>query len=135
MAAVRFNNDASNCQVTEAIQSLPPELREIIYKHFLTIKLREREALGWDLVHDELSIQPFCPERQRLVHTLVCIAYMHCCRGGCCYPCCKQEEIFHELTIFVPIYDITLVKYCTDILGEEDHISQVLFTARDFAVQ
>ena len=67
----------NNCQITEAIQSLPPELREIIYKHFLTIKLRERAALGWDLVHDELLIQPFCPERQRLVHTYysVCSLY------------------------------------------------------------
>ena len=80
--AAGFNNDANNCQVTEAIQSLPPELREIIYKHYLAIKLRERAALGWDLVHDELSIQPFCRERQRLVHILVCIAYGHCCRGG-----------------------------------------------------
>ena len=26
-------------------------------------KLKEREALGWDLVHDELLKQPFCPER------------------------------------------------------------------------
>ena len=111
----------NNCQIIEAIQSLPPELREIIYKNFLTIKLRERAALGWDLVHDELSIQPFCPERQRLVHILVCITYMHCCQGGCCCPCYKQEEILHELTISVPIYDTTLVKYCTDIWGE-DHI-------------
>ena len=116
----------NNCQVIEAIQSLPPELREIIYKHFLTIKLRERAALGWDLVHDELLIQPFCPERQRLVHILVCVAYMHCCQGGCCYPCYKQEEILHELTISVTIYDISLVKYCTDTWGE-DHIPYVVF--------
>ena len=52
--AAGFNNDVSNYQVTEVIQSLPPELREIIYKHFLTIKLREQAALGWELVHDEL---------------------------------------------------------------------------------
>jgi len=76
----------NNCQITEAIQNLPPELRETIYKHFLAIKLKEREALGWNLVHDELLIQPFCPERQLLVHILVCVAYMHCCCGGCCYP-------------------------------------------------
>ena len=25
----------NNCQITEAIQNLPPELREIIYKHYL----------------------------------------------------------------------------------------------------
>ena len=111
----------NNCQVIEAIQNLPPELREIIYKHFLTIKLKEQEALGWNLVHDELLIQPFCLERQRLVHILVRVAYMHCCCGGCCYPCYKQEEILDELTISVPIYDIILIKYCTDIWGE-DHI-------------
>ena len=72
----------SNCQVIEAIQKLPPELREIIYKHFLTIKLRERAVLGWDLVHDELSIQPFCPERRRLVHILVCITFCTVVREG-----------------------------------------------------
>ena len=58
----RFNIYESNlmaagfitCQVIEAIQNLPPELREIIYKHYLAIKLKEREALGWNLVHNEL---------------------------------------------------------------------------------
>ena len=99
-------------QITEAIQNLPPELREIIYKHYLAIKLKEREVLGWNLVHDELLIQPFCPEMERLVHIIVCVAYMH-----------KQEEILHEIITSVPdILDITLIKFCTDI-WEEDHIS------------
>ena len=113
----------NNCQITEAIQNLPPELREIIYKHYLTIKLKEREVLGWNQVHDELLIQPFCPYRQRLVHITVCVAYMHCCcGGGCCYPCYKQEEILHEIIFSVPdIFDITLIKFCTDI-WEEDHV-------------
>ena len=108
----------NNYQITEAIQNLPPELREIIYKHYLTIKLKEREVLGWNLVHNELLIQPFCPEMERLVYILVCISYMHCCCGGCCYPCYKQEEILHEITIPVPILDITLVKFCTDLFEE-----------------
>ena len=111
----------NTCQITEAIQNLPPELREIIYKHYLAIKLRGRAALGWNLVRNELLIQPFCPERQRLVHILVCVAYMHCCCGGGCYPCYKKEEISHEITIYTPdILDITLIKFCTDI-WEEDH--------------
>ena len=46
----------NNCQITESIQNLPPELREIIYKHYLTIKLKEREVLGWNLVHNNLSV-------------------------------------------------------------------------------
>jgi len=126
--AAGFNNDANNCQVTEAIQSLPPELCEIIYKHYLAIKLRERVALGWDLVHDELSIQPFCPERQRLVHILVCIAYGHCCWGGCCCPCYEQEGIFHGPTIPCPsLWDITLVKLYTDIWGVEEESLDHMF--------
>ena len=75
----------NNCQVIEAIQNLPPELREIIYKHYLAIKLKEGEALGCNLVHNELLIQPFCPEMKRLVHILVCVAYMH-------YPCYKTRR-------------------------------------------
>ena len=114
--AARFNN----CQITKAkIQNLPPELREIIYKHYIAIKLRERAALGWDLVHDELSIQPFCPERQWFVYIIMCIAYRHCCCGECCFPCYKQEEILHELTISVLIDDIMLTKDCTDIFEED----------------
>ena len=98
----------NNCQITEAIQNLPPELREIIYKHYLAIKLKEREA--------------FCPQMERLVHILVCVAYMHCCQGGCCYPCYKQEEILHEITISVPdIIDLTLIKFCTDMFEEDYH--------------
>ena len=87
------NTGKQRLSITEVIQNLPPELREIIYKHYLAIKLKEREVLGWNLVHNELLIQPFCSEMERLVHIIVCIAYMHCCQGGCCYPCYKQEEI------------------------------------------
>ena len=119
--AAGFNNLSTQLSVIDAIQNLPPELREIIYKHFLTIKLRERAALGWDLVHDELLIQPFCPERQRFVHIIMCIAYWHCCCGECCFPCYKQEKILHEITTLVPILDITLVKYCTDLFEEVYH--------------
>ena len=112
----------NTCQITEAIQNLPPELREIIYKHYLAKKLKEREALGWNLVHNELLIQPFCPEMERLVHIIVCIAYMHCCQRGCCYPCYKQEEILHEITISVSdIIDLTLIKFCTDMCEEDYH--------------
>ena len=78
--------------------------------------------LGWNLVYNELLIQPFCPEMERLVHIIVCVAYMHCCQGGCCYPCYKQEEILHEITISVPdIIDLTLIKFCTDMFEEDYH--------------
>jgi len=41
MAAARYSFDVlqtSNCQLSEAIQNLPPELRETIYKEYLAIK-------------------------------------------------------------------------------------------------
>ena len=63
----------NNCQITETIQNLPPELREIIYKHYLTIKLKEREVLGWNEVHFHLFIQPICPERQRVLLYFRCL--------------------------------------------------------------
>ena len=93
----------NNCQVIEAIQNLSSELREMIYKHYLAIKLRERAVLGWDLVHDELSIQPFCPVNERLVYIIECITYKHCYLDGCCYSCYKQYKTFEELTISVLI--------------------------------
>ena len=37
-----------------SIQNLPSELREIIYKKFIEIKLKERTEIGWDLVHLDL---------------------------------------------------------------------------------
>ena len=38
--------------VLEAIKRLPPELRVKIYKEYVAIKQREREALGWNRVGD-----------------------------------------------------------------------------------
>jgi len=49
-----------NCQLSEAIQNLTPQLREIIYKEYVAIKMRERKAMGWDEVHDEIEEAPFC---------------------------------------------------------------------------
>ena len=41
--------------VTEAIKRLPPELREKIYKEYLAIKLRQRNEMGWNEIHDEMK--------------------------------------------------------------------------------
>ena len=87
--AAGFNNDANNCQVTEAIQSLPPELREIIYKHYLAIKLRES------------------------VRIIVCLEYNSCHWEGLCYPCFEQG-IKHKLLYTPPIENVPLVKICSD---------------------
>ena len=40
---VSLTSEKKNCQLTDAIQILPPELREKIYKEYIKIKLRERK--------------------------------------------------------------------------------------------
>ena len=116
MAAARYLSDvlqSNNCQVTEAIQSLPPELREIIHKHYLAIKLRERVAFGLKEVHNELLKQPFCHNRQQLVRIIICLDYIDCRWEGLCYPCFEQG-IKHKLLYTPPIENIPLVKICSD---------------------
>ena len=94
----------NNCQVIEAIQNLSSELREMIYKHYLAIKLRERAVLGWDLVHDELSIQPFCPVKAAACpYSGVCSLYALLFWMGVVTLVINKTEILHELTISVPI--------------------------------
>ena len=39
----------------ELIKTLPPELREEIYKEYIKIKLRQRKALGWDEVNAAIA--------------------------------------------------------------------------------
>ena len=44
----------------EYIQSLPPELREKIYKEFVVIKMRERMEKGWYEVKEQIDCAPLC---------------------------------------------------------------------------
>jgi len=45
--------------LSEAIQNLPPELREMILKEYIAIKMKEKKDLGWDKVHEHSSKLPF----------------------------------------------------------------------------
>ena len=105
MAAARYSSDvlqSNNCQVTEAIQSLPPELREIIHKHYLAIKLRERAALGWNEVHEALKEAPFCEKQERIVNVLFCRKCDTCGKNGLCYTC-NKNGVYHYLGY--PVFD------------------------------
>ena len=105
MSVARYSSDvlqSNNCQVTEAIQSLPPELREIIHKHYLAMKLRERAALGWNEVHEALEEAPFCEKQERIVNVLFCRKCDTCGENGLCYACNKNGVYYY---IGYPVFD------------------------------
>ena len=111
MTIARYLSDVlqlNNCQVTEAIQSLPPEPREIIHKLYLAIKLREREVLGWNEVNEAIENAPFCEKQERIVKVLFCSKCDSdiCCKNGVCYTC-KKNGVHHyfSYSVFDDDYD------------------------------
>ena len=99
---VSLTSEKKNCQLTDAIQILPPELREKIYKEFIKIKLRERKAIGWDEINAAIKEAPFCDHNQQIVKVLFCYKCGHCMRNYLCN-LCKRNGVRHYLGY--PIYD------------------------------
>ena len=89
----------------ELIKTLPPELLEKIFKYYLAIKVRERNKMGWDKVHEHISKLPFCHKRQRIVRMIICFE-MNCRFEGCCFPCFKRAKKLHKVSISPPIESI-----------------------------
>jgi len=50
----------------EAIQSLPPELKEKIYKDFVSRIMRERKEKGWKEVHKGVLVETKIREKKRM---------------------------------------------------------------------
>ena len=90
------------CQLSEGIKTLPPELREEIYKEYIKIKLRQRKALGWDKVNEAIAEAPFCEHNQQIVKVLFCYKCGHCMRNYLCN-LCRRNGVNHYLGY--PIYD------------------------------
>ena len=93
---------SNKCQLSEGIKTLPPELREIIYKEYIKIKLRERKALGWDEVNRAIIEAPVCDHNEQIVKVLFCYKCGHCMRNYLCN-LCKRNGVNHYLGY--PIYD------------------------------
>ena len=93
---------SNKCQLTEYIQKLPPEIREIIYKEYVKIKLRERKALGWDEVNAAIKEAPLCDHNQQIVKVLFCYKCSDCRRNGLCN-LCQRNRVRHYLGY--PVYD------------------------------
>ena len=86
---------AAELTLSEAIQYLPSELREIIYKKYLAIEKEEalsrRELMGWGKVHNELLEAPLCDTRSRIVKVIKCRKCNTCGRDGLCNECLKNK--------------------------------------------
>ena len=95
-------SEKKKCQLSEGIKTLPPELREIIYKEYIKIKLRERKALGWDEVNRAIIEAPVCDHNEQIVKVLFCYKCGHCMRNYLCN-LCKRNGVNHYLGY--PIYD------------------------------
>ena len=90
----RLQVPAAELTLSEAIQYLPPDLREIIYKEYLAIEKQEalsrRELMGWGKVHYKLLDAPFCDVRSRIVKVIKDKKCDTCGRDGLCYVCLKN---------------------------------------------
>ena len=98
-----FDLNPAVLDVEMAIQNLPTEIREKIYKELVGIKMRERKEKGWNEVHDEIQNAPFCEKRLRITKVLFCFKCNSCQRNGLCEVCHKNRET-HNLGY--PMYGI-----------------------------
>ena len=97
--------DMSVCQqqveptLSERIQGLPPELREMIYKDYIKKRqqevLRQRDAMGWDEVHYELLCAPFCEKNERNTKFTICRKCCSCEKNGLCTVCLKGGKMHY----------------------------------------
>jgi len=100
--------DMAACGLSEAIQNLPPELREMILKEYVALKIKEKKEVGWDKVHKNILKLPFCQYREQIVPMVICSEYLDCYFEECCLPCFEKEGTVHKATLRQPI--IPLVK-------------------------
>ena len=98
----QLSEGINNCQLSEGIKKLPQELREKIYNEYITIKLSQRAALGWDKVNAAIAEAPFCEHNKQIVKILFCNKCSGCLRNGLCNLCCRNG-VKHFLGY--PVYD------------------------------
>ena len=67
---------------------------EIIIKEYISIKMKQREELGWKEVHKELGATSFCPRREMVVKIKLCFDHADCEVSGLCESC-YREEAYH----------------------------------------
>jgi len=92
-----------SCQLSEAIQNLPPELREMTLKEYIAIKIKEKKEMGWDSVHEHISKLPFCQYMQQIVPMVICFEYADCFFEGFCFPCFERDGNLPKASLSRPM--------------------------------
>ena len=83
----------------------------------LTLKLRQRAALGWDKVHQDLQKTPFCHRREMLVKVMFCLEHESCGVDGICVPCIRKDSINHYA--FPDIDEYNSPRRCIEICDDD----------------
>ena len=84
-------------EISDQIKNLPPEIREIILKEYISIKISEREDMGWNDVHFQLSEAPFCDVQKQIVRVSWCRKCNICGLDGLCALCLYLEGKKHHI--------------------------------------
>jgi len=84
------------CGLSEAIQNLPPELREMIFKEYIAKKIKEKKEMGWGKVHENLKKLPFCELKQQIARMIICVDDPDCPFEGKCSRCFDEGNV-HEM--------------------------------------
>ena len=105
MAAASYSSDVLQRyygRIDEAIQNLPPEIREKIYKELIAIKMKERKEMGWNEVNDNIKNAPFCEKRLSITNVIFCFKCGLRGRDALCEECLKNGETHY---LIYPTYE------------------------------
>ena len=86
-----------SCELSKAIQNLPPDLREKILKEYIEIKIKEKKEMGWMDIHEEIENLPYCEIQGQLTKVFLCIKCNNCDVAGKCVACHENEKKCHTL--------------------------------------
>jgi len=84
------HREMKSCELSEAIQNLPPELRERILKEYIAAKINEKNEMGWKDVHEDIKSLPYCEIQGQITKVFLCIQ-CNCKLSGLCVACYENE--------------------------------------------
>jgi len=97
------HREMKSCELANAIQSLPPELREIILKECIAAKIKEKNKMGWDKLHEKISQLPLCELKEQIVTKISFIPeHWDCDLNFCCLSCYEKKGISHKVLLRQP---------------------------------